>query len=79
MFLISRGKGRDSFTKNLFSTFDTDKSGTIDFRWYQEDLCTENLIVHFSFIFKDDQPVEIEDPETIINPEEPIRIEEKTR
>ena len=27
-----RGHGRDNFTKNLFKTFDTDKSGTIDFR-----------------------------------------------
>jgi len=26
------GHGRDNFTKNLFKTFDTDKSGTIDFR-----------------------------------------------
>ena len=38
-----RGKGRDSFTKNLFTTFDTDKSGTIDFRWkkwkYESGLC----------------------------------------
>ena len=34
----------------------------------------------FSFIFKDDQPVEkIEDPEVVNNPQEPIRIEEKVR
>jgi len=26
------GQGRDRFTRNLFSTFDEDKSGTIDFR-----------------------------------------------
>ena len=35
MVLVLRGKGRDSFTKNLFTTFDTDNSGTIDFRWNQ--------------------------------------------
>ena len=29
-----RGHGRDNFTKNLFKTFDTDKSGTIDFRYF---------------------------------------------
>ena len=35
---------------------------------------------YFSFIFKDDQPVERSvDPEVVNNPQEPIRIEEKVR
>ena len=41
----------------------------------------ENMFLkYFSFIFKDDQPVEsVEDPEVVNNPLEPIRIEEKVR
>ena len=38
------------------------------------------FLKYFSFIFKDDQPVEsVEDPEVVNNPLEPIRIEEKVR
>ena len=54
MVLVLRGKGRDSFTKNLFTTFDTDNSGTIDFRWNQwkfgwSGLCYENYNPHLSW------------------------------
>ena len=52
----------------------------LDFRFH---LIERKLILtekYFSFIFKDDQPVErSEDPEVVNNPQEPIRIEEKVR
>ena len=57
----------------------TKDNSPIDFRFYSCALYIHIKSFIYSFIFKDDKPVEHEDKDVVTNPVEPMRIEGKVR